>query len=296
MDPEAEGPSLGPRLQIIAGKGGVGRSTVAAALALAAAAEGRRVLAVDAINDGGLRYALGDADAIPTNLQVVELDTVTALDEYLKVYFKFPVPASRLGPVARIFEYVATAAPGVTEILTIGKIGYDTRSGDFDLVVVDAPATGHVVELLAAPENLKRLISLGPLVEQTAWLSEMLRDPERTGVWLTTTPEELPVSESLELLQRITEETGVTVLGAVLNRVPPLARQDPASAVAEESASAGLRLALQMVTEQAAASKAERTRFLEAFDAALPDGQMIEIAESEDPLSASMRVWSQVFR
>ena len=157
------------------------------------------MLLVDAIAHGGTRIALqsvGQCEGSETGFsnkgELLELDTTTALDEYLKIYLKFPIPASRLGPIARIFEYVATAAPGVTEILTVGKVGFEVRDGDWDRVIIDAPATGHVVELIAAPDNLGSLIKLGPLSDQTGWLSEILGDHERTGLWIVTTPEELP--------------------------------------------------------------------------------------------------------
>lgn len=210
-------------LTIVAGKGGVGRSTTAAALALNAAASGKRALAVDATNDGGLRAALATAPKAERDaVELIELTTDEALDEYLKLYLKIPIPPSRLGPIARIFDYVATAAPGVREILTIGKIANEARSGRWDAVVVDAPATGHVIEMLAAPETLQDLVRVGPLAEQTQWIADLLRDPEITGVLTVTTSEALPVSESLELLERLVETTQVDPLGFLVNRVPDL--------------------------------------------------------------------------
>lgn len=210
-------------LTIVAGKGGVGRSTTAAALALNAAVSGKRVLALDATSDGGLRAALAKASKVERDaVELIELTTDEALDEYLKLYLKVPIPPSRLGPIARIFDYVATAAPGVREILTIGKIANEARSGRWDAVVVDAPATGHVIELLAAPETLQELVRVGPLAEQTQWIADLLRDPEITGVLTVTTAEALPVTESLELLERLVETTRVDPVGFVVNRVPDL--------------------------------------------------------------------------
>lgn len=210
-------------LTIVAGKGGVGRSTTAAALALNAAAAGKKVLALDATSDGGLRAALNTAPkAERDRVELVEMTTEDALDEYLKLYLKFPIPPSRLGPIARIFDYVAMAAPGVREILTIGKIANEARSGAWDAVVVDAPATGHVVDLLAAPETLQELVKVGPLAEQTQWISDLLRDPDISGVITVTTSEALPVSESLELLERLVETTQVDPIGFVVNRLPDL--------------------------------------------------------------------------
>ncbi len=210
-------------LTIVAGKGGVGRSTTTAALALNAAAAGKRVLAVDATNDGGLRAAIATAPkAERDSVELLELTTDEALDEYIKLYLKIPIPPSRIGPIARIFDYVATAAPGVREILTIGKIANEARMGTWDAVVVDAPATGHVIELLAAPETLQEIIKVGPLADQTQWIADLLRDPATTGVITVTTSEALPVSESLELLERLVETTQIDPVGFVVNRVPDL--------------------------------------------------------------------------
>lgn len=216
-------------LTIVAGKGGVGRSTVAAAIALNAATSGSRVLAVDAVNDGGLGAALASAGADVGRhqaIELLELTTEEALDEYIKIYLKVPIPPSRVRPIAKIFDYVATAAPGVREMLAIGKIAWEVREGPWDLVVVDAPATGHVIELLGAPETLGDLISVGPLADQSQWIADLLADEDITGVVAVSTAESLPVSECLELIERLGTETRVAVSGLVVTRVPDLLDQD----------------------------------------------------------------------
>ncbi|MEZ5375504.1 MAG: ArsA-related P-loop ATPase [Acidimicrobiales bacterium] len=278
----ASAPDLDRRLLIVAGKGGVGRSSFAAALArhradAAAAGEiiraGRGVLAVDSIADGGLAAALGPS--VP-GVECLELDTEAALDEYLKIYMKFPIPPSRLGPLAKIFDYVATAAPGVREILTIGKIAWEVREGDWRAVVVDAPATGHVVELLNAPANLARLIGVGPLAEQTRWVEAILADPAQTGVVLVTTTEELPVTELLELHQRLVSTTAVDVVGIVANRMPPLLGP---KAMAEAGELRGaLGLAGRVVAER---SEEARTGLARLGALGLP---IIRVAESDRPV------------
>ncbi len=155
-------------------------------------------------------------------LEVLELSTERALEEYIDLYLPLPIAPSRLGPIAAIFDYVATAAPGVREILTIGKIAYEVREGAWDVVVVDGPATGHCVELLAAPETLNELVGFGPLVDQTGWIEALLADPAVTGVVAVTLAEELPVSETLGLLDRLLTETSVDIAGLVVNQVPPV--------------------------------------------------------------------------
>lgn len=222
------------RLRIVVGKGGVGRSTIAAALAVSAAAAGDRVLLVDATGSGGTALALGEH--IDPAIELVELSTEAVLEEYIGLYLTVPIPAASLAPIARLFDYVATAAPAVREILTIGKVGNEVRRRHWDLVVVDGPATGHVVELLSAPNVLHDLVGLGPLASQTTWLAELLADPEITTAIAVTLPEELPVLEVTELVARIGDDTDVTVGGLVVNRMPPsigAAGEEEAAALAD---------------------------------------------------------------
>lgn len=280
-------------LTIVAGKGGVGRSTTAAALALNAGAAGKRVLAVDATSDGGLRAALATAPPRDRGtVELLELTTDEALDEYLKLYLKVPIPPSRLGPIARIFDYVAMAAPGVREILTIGKIASDVRRGGWDAVVVDAPATGHVIELLAAPDTLQELVKVGPLAEQTQWISDLLRDPEISGVVTVTTSEALPVSESLELLERLVETTQVDPVGFVVNRLPDLL-DDAGYAEAERLLDAlptddPLARAVAVVAHRSSSAVDELDR-LSALDLALT-----WVPESAEPLAAVRAALAEV--
>ena len=219
---------LGPNanLRFVTGKGGVGKTTIAAAYSVLAARDGRRVLAVDVLNRGDLADRLADQMAgIETSglagpPQILGLTTAQALDEYIKRYLRIPIAPSNLGPLSRIFDFVSAAAPGVKEILTIGKIGHETVNGPWDDVIVDAPASGHVIEMLAAPASLSRLTPSGPLASQTLWLQQMLDSPT-TAVTVVATPEELPLAETEQLLARLRAETNVCVDTLVINRVPP---------------------------------------------------------------------------
>jgi anion-transporting ArsA/GET3 family ATPase len=127
----------------------------------------------------------------------------------------------RIGPLAKAFDFVATAAPGVREILTVGKLCYEVRERHYDLVVVDAPATGHIVAQLAAPQTINDLVKVGLIRTQTDWMLDILSDPVRTGLVVVTTPEEMPVNETLELAGRIGDETTVRLSAVVVNRVLP---------------------------------------------------------------------------
>lgn len=189
-----------------------------AALAADAAERGRRVLAVDATGSGGLDEVVTGA-GLAGRFETLRLTTRSSLDEYLKIYLKLPLSASKLGPLAKIFDYVAAAAPGVRELLIIGKIGWEARNGPWDEIIVDGPATGHVVELLTAPQSMAELVPTGPLSAQTGWLTEVLQ-ASTTGLVIVTMPEELPVTETGELVDRLRAETETPLLGVIVNRTP----------------------------------------------------------------------------
>jgi anion-transporting ArsA/GET3 family ATPase len=217
---------LDRRLLFVTGKGGVGKSTVAAALALLSAIQGKRTLAceVDAKGDLADFYETSrptfEPHRVATNLSLMAMDTEASLREYLHLQLRLPTVAP-LGPLARAFDFVATAAPGVREILTVGKIGWEVRERHYDLVVVDAAATGHIVGQLTAPQSINDLVRVGQIRQQTGWLADLLADPATTGLVVVTTPEEMPVNETIELVQRVRSETRIDVAAVVVNRVLP---------------------------------------------------------------------------
>jgi anion-transporting ArsA/GET3 family ATPase len=223
----ALGPDLlGRKLLFVTGKGGTGKTTVTAALAQLAAQRGKRVLACDIDATGGLAAMFEAAPSgfeptqVAPSISVMSMDTEASLREYLKIQLRIPL-AGRIGPLAKVFDFVATAAPGVREILTVGKLCWEVSQGHFDLVVVDAPASGHVVSQLGAPQAMNDLVKVGQIRTQTDWMLDILSDPAQTGVVAVTTPEEMPVSETLELAARIAEETTAQLAAVVVNRVLP---------------------------------------------------------------------------
>jgi len=214
---------FGRRLLFVTGKGGTGKTSIAAAIALAASRTGRRVLAVEMDAKGSLPTMLGAARtgyepvAVAPNLSVMSMDTESSLREYLRIHLRIPFVA-RLGPLAGVFDFVADAAPGVKEILGVGKVAWEVREQRWDLVVVDSEASGHVVSQIASPRVINRLVPGGPLASQTKWMLDILEDPARTGVVVVSTTEELAVTETTSLVDRLRTETGTALAAVVVNR------------------------------------------------------------------------------
>jgi anion-transporting ArsA/GET3 family ATPase len=222
---------LDRRCLFFTGKGGVGKSTMAAATALLLANHGRRVLLVevDAKGDVPAQFEQKAVGFTPREIYpgilAMAMDTEASLREYLRVNMRVPV-IGKLGPLARVLDFVAEAAPGVKEILTVGKIMWEVRESiegraQFDVVVVDAAASGHIVAQLGAAEALQDLVDVGPLSDQTRWVRELIADPHVTAVNIVTTPEEMPVTESIELVARLRSEVEATLGAVIVNRVLP---------------------------------------------------------------------------
>jgi anion-transporting ArsA/GET3 family ATPase len=207
---------LAPRILIVSGKGGVGKTTVAAALALVAARSGRTVCIAEVDRKGTLprMFRAGTLTYQPREMSPgvwgMNIVPEDALAEYLDVQYHMR-RISRIFTSTQFVDYITTAAPGLKDILTLGKIWYleQDRGARFDTIVVDAPAAGHMLTFLSAPMGLSDALRVGPVRRQAEWLLDMLRDPARSRVHLVTLPEEMPVAETLETTAQLGTKVGV---------------------------------------------------------------------------------------
>jgi MinD-like ATPase involved in chromosome partitioning or flagellar assembly len=202
------------RLVIVAGKGGVGKTTVTAVLARAAADAGRRVLVVELDGKPTLDEWLPDLAAAG---RIHHLSAAAALEEYLLDH-GFRRIAKRLAR-SGVIEVIGTAAPGIDDLVVLGKIKQLERSGEWDLIVVDGPAAGHAVTFLTTPAGLRDAVSGGPVGDQADDVLTMLADSGRCSVVLVTLPETTPVNELLETSAAIRERVGASLGPVVVDQV-----------------------------------------------------------------------------
>lgn len=259
------------RLVIVAGKGGVGKTTVTAALARMASRAGLGTLIVEIEGKSGLAAAFGAAPLgyeesvlVPPDPVLgeggVRARTITpdrALLEYLADHGLRRI-SKRLVASGAI-DVVATAAPGIKDILVLGKVKQLERTGAADLIVLDAPAAGHAVTFLMSPRGLLDAVRVGPIRAQAEDVLELLTDGTRCQVLLVTLPEETPVNEVAETAYALEDRVGVSLGPVVVNAVYPVLDgldADPEAAAAEVGAT--LRPGEAEALRAAAAFRAQR--------------------------------------
>jgi anion-transporting ArsA/GET3 family ATPase len=220
------------RLVVVAGKGGVGKTTVAAALGLLAARRGRRTVLCEVAAQERLAGLFGVSDVghgeveLAPGLFSVSVQPEQAMREWLRHQLRSGALAGLLGG-SRLFGYLTAAAPGVSELVTMGKVWdlaqLERRTGGsvFDLAIVDAPATGHGLALMSAPRTYANIARVGPIARQASLIDAFLRDRSATGVAAVALPEEMPVNETVDLERRLDEELGMEVDQVVVNAVLP---------------------------------------------------------------------------
>ena len=257
------------RLVIVAGKGGVGKTTVSAALARMAARTGLSALVVEVEGKSGLAAAFGAPDLeydeqvlspLSDDVGEVRARTITpdeALVEYLEDHGlrRLSRRLVRTGAV----DVVATSTPGIKDILVLGKVKQLERAGAADLIVLDAPAAGHAVRFLMSAQGLLDAVTVGPIRDQAADVLEMLTDPTRCQVVLVTLPEETPVNEVVETAYTLEDKVGLNLGPVVVNGLyPVLDGLDVEPEAAAEALGVSLRPGEAEALRAAAAFRARR--------------------------------------
>jgi anion-transporting ArsA/GET3 family ATPase len=229
---------------VLAGKGGVGKTTMTAAVARMAADAGKSVLIVELEGKSGIAAAFGrrddlgyDEEALGEGVRARRLTPDDALVEYLEDHGLKRV-SKRLAH-SGLLDVVATAIPGIRDILVLGKVKQLERAEVADLILVDAPATGHAITFLTSARGMVDAARGGPLRTQAQDVVELLSDPARCRVILVTLPEELPVSETIESAYTLEDKAGVQLGPVIVNACDP----EPSGLdrpAAEVAAAAGL--------------------------------------------------------
>jgi anion-transporting ArsA/GET3 family ATPase len=300
------------RLLIVAGKGGVGKTTVSATVALAAARSGLSSLIIEVEGKSGLSSMYGvpafsydEVELAPSDPEAgraaVRARTLTP-DEALVEYLE----DSDMGRISKrlmtsgALDMVSTAIPGIRDILVLGKIKQMERAGLADLLILDAPAAGHAISFLQSASGLADAVPIGPINTQAKDVLALLGDAARCQVILVTLPEETPVNELVETAYQLEDRVGISLGPVVVNGLyPPLAGLDVDPGAAADAAGAGLRPGEAEALDAAASFRRERmalqaqqvARLAEAlplpqlslpylFDAELGPSQLDQLAAS----------------
>ncbi len=287
------------RVLVVAGKGGVGKTTITAALARMAADVGLDVLVVELEGKPGVTAAFGGSGSLSYDRSALAgaapdgNGPAPASDEASGRRGAGTIHARRITPDDALLEYladhgmgriskrlvssgaldvVATAIPGIRDILVLGKIKQLERGADADLILVDAPATGHAMTFLSSARGLLDAARSGPVRAQAADVVELLTDPDRCQVALVTLPEEMPVNEVIEAAYQLEDKVGLTLGPVIVNAClpeEPWLEEDPAVAAGR----VGVTLTDDQVAVLAAAAHFRERRFH------LQQGQRRRLAE-----------------
>ena len=224
---------LRKRLVFVTGKGGVGKTTVAAAIGLAGAEAGRKTVIAEVSEQERVTGMFGKPAAgyheteVAQNLSAFSLNPEDAKEEWLRDQLRSGRLAGMLNN-SRIFSYLTAAAPGLDELVTLGKIWElaqmerrNKRDSAYETCVVDAPASGHGVAMLRSPRTYADIAKVGPVARHATFFDRYIRDGRSTAVIAVALAEEMPVNETIELEGRLRDEVGVKLAAVIVNAVLP---------------------------------------------------------------------------
>lgn len=223
---------LDRRLLIVSGKGGVGKTTISAALGVLAARLGKNVLVCEVEGKQALG-SLMEADELSEsprqlrpNLYGMQISATNALEEYFEIQFHMKRIAKPLIS-SQLVYYVTHAAPGLRDILMLGKVWHEaTRRRHFDLIILDTPASGHAVSMLRSPQGFLDAVPIGPLANHARQVIEWLRDPDEVSIHLVSMAEEMPVAETIETTKLLEDRLDMDVANIYINMLYPSLFED----------------------------------------------------------------------
>lgn len=263
------------RLLVVTGKGGVGKSSIAAALALASAQRDQRTLVAEVNTKERITQLLGKPEvgamvtSVEENLWAVNLRPQEAMREYALMILRFESIYNAVFE-NRLVQYFLRFVPSLQELVLLGKLLFHLKekrpdgSNRFDRIVVDAPATGHAITFLSVPQVILDTVPPGPLAEDAKWMRDYLVDPLITAAVLVSLPEDMPVNETLELSKALRERVHLERQAVVLNGfIPPRFEAGELAALAGSAPLAELA----RVHELRAQMSAEAKQRLEALGA-----------------------------
>jgi anion-transporting ArsA/GET3 family ATPase len=270
------------RLVFVTGKGGVGKTTVAAALGLAAASAGRRTIVCEVAQQERMsrvfrREGVGYSETrLETDLYAISIDPERSMEEYLRSQVK----PSALYPLLfenRLFQYFAAATPGMRELVTIGKVWelaqFERRNPEampYDLVIVDAPSTGHGLGILRTPRTFRDVARVGPIRRQAEKIDAFITDSDATGFVAVALPEEMPVNETVEFESNLRDEMGLELDLVIVNALYPERFTDDEAERIEQAAdsngSPGVEAALKAATFEHRRARTQRAEVARLTD------------------------------
>ena len=275
------GPALlDRRLLVVTGKGGVGKSTVAAALGLLAVRRGKKVLVCELNAHERVAPMLGAPPSgtaireVLPGLWSVNVTPHEAMREYGLMVLKFRTIYEAVFE-NRVVRHFLRVVPSLAELVMLGKVLNEVRATEdgrprWDLVILDAPATGHAVQLLRVPAALLDTVPAGPLRSDAEWMNALLVDPRSTAVSIVTLPEEMPVNEAVDLDRQVRGVLGMPSGALLVNAMPEVrfAREERERLGLLAAAPSPLGPAARAARLQAIRAE-QATRYLERARAAL---------------------------